>query len=923
MLGTTSQRALWRVGLIWMLSLHTACSGCGGDDPQVSIVVQQDMGGEEDMGADMVAVDMRPQPAAVARVTLEPEALSLEQGDAGALVATVYDVEDNVLTGRLAQWSSSEASVVGVDNTGAVTARTPGTSTITISVEGVRATATVTVTERSVTSVRLEPGDVSLKPGAQQQYTATALDKDGMPLIGKPVMWTSSQPTVATVTPAGLVVGGEPGMTIIKADVLGISAQAVVTVDARAVARVEVVNPPIIVQLGQLKQAAARTFAEDNRELLDRPITWSVDDTSIAEVDALGQVTGKAIGTTTLTATSDGVDGTATIEVIPRPVGSILVRPDMTTINRGATTTLTATALDDDGNTLTGRTFAWSSRHPTIATVDASTGVVTGTGLGVATIEVESEGVREQATVRVLAPVASVEVSPDTESVIVGDEVLLNVSVKDDTGVPLARTVTWTSSDNSLAIVDVNGRVQTLGVGVVTITATSEGVSGTSTITISPVPVARITVTPQVHVLSVSGQVQLNVTAYDANDAVIMGRAVQWSSSATGVATVDAAGLVTGVARGVAYITATVEGKTATADIVIPKGFVQVQTGGNHSCGVTTDLVTHCWGRNTFGALGVGQTSGQLQRTSTPTPVTGALSFDRLSSRALHTCALNASDELYCWGWNNNGQLGSGDKFDATSPRRINTVATFVEIATGGAHSCGRTAAGTIYCWGDNTYGQIGDGTNDERTSPRQITGTYSALAAGGNHTCAIRTSDQHIVCWGRDNAGQLGKGDFANVNTPTPITSAETFVRVAAGSSHTCGLTTAGAAYCWGDGLDGQLGDGAQNPSATPVAVLGNHTFAEIALGQLHTCGLTTTGAAYCWGANNNGQLGIGTTLGATSPALVSGNHTFSHITLGTLHTCGLTTGQLGLCWGYNFDGQLGEGTRGDRNAPYPIVVP
>lgn len=166
MFGITSRRALWRVGLIWMLSLHTACSGCGGDDPQVSIVVQQDMGGEEDMGADMVAVDMRPQPAAVARVTLEPEALSLEQGDAGALVATVYDAEDNVLTGRLAQWSSSEASVVGVDNTGAVTARTPGTSTITISVEGVRATATVTVTERSVTSVRLEPGDVSLKPGA-------------------------------------------------------------------------------------------------------------------------------------------------------------------------------------------------------------------------------------------------------------------------------------------------------------------------------------------------------------------------------------------------------------------------------------------------------------------------------------------------------------------------------------------------------------------------------------------------------------------------------------------------------------------------------------------------------------------------------------------------------------------------------------
>src|SRR5206468_839509 len=129
------------------------------------------------------------------------------------------------------------------------------------------------------------------------------------------------------------------------------------------------------------------------------------------------------------------------------------------------------------------------------------------------------------------------------------------------------RTVTWASSNPSVAAVSNAGLVSAVSPGSATITATSEGTNGTSSITVTNIPVVSVDVTPATATVQAGQTVQLTATPRDANGAALSGRAVSWSSSNTSVATVSSSGLVSGVTLGSATISATSEGKTGTASI--------------------------------------------------------------------------------------------------------------------------------------------------------------------------------------------------------------------------------------------------------------------------------------------------------------------------------------------------------------------
>jgi uncharacterized protein YjdB len=174
----------------------------------------------------------------------------------------------------------------------------------------------------------------------------------------------------------------------------------------------------------------------------------------------------------------------------------------------------------------------------------------------------------ESCTVVVTPPVASVSVTPSSATVTVGATTPLTATPKDAQGNALDRPVSWSSSDPAVAAVDGSGLVTGVAEGSATVTASSEGKSGSAAITVTPIPVASVDVSPASATIEVDETVDLDAVPRDA-DGNALDRPVTWSSSNTSVATVDADGLVTGVAEGTATITATCEGKTGTAAITV------------------------------------------------------------------------------------------------------------------------------------------------------------------------------------------------------------------------------------------------------------------------------------------------------------------------------------------------------------------
>src|SRR2546426_913599 len=167
-------------------------------------------------------------------------------------------------------------------------------------------------------------------------------------------------------------------------------------------------------------------------------------------------------------------------------------------------------------------------------------------------------------------PVASVSVNPASATVLAGQAVQLTATPKDANGNPLSgRTVTWSSSNTSVAIADVNGNVTGLAPGSATVTATSEGKPGAAAITVTSVPVASVTASPASASVPEGQTVQLTATPRDANGNPLTGRVLSWSSGNTSIATVNASGLVSGVVAGSATITATSEGQSGTSAITV------------------------------------------------------------------------------------------------------------------------------------------------------------------------------------------------------------------------------------------------------------------------------------------------------------------------------------------------------------------
>jgi uncharacterized protein YjdB len=529
----------------------------------------------------VVACELPTRPPAItdvlADLAVSPKVLTLQQYQAADFIAIGFTSAGDTADAPIS-WSASSGSITDTTTTnGKHRGRyKAGSDTGRVKVVakgnpgGPSDTAVVTVTLATVATVAVSPATASLVVGQTVQLVATPQDVSGNALTGRVVTYASTNPGVATVNGSGLVAGVAAGAATVMVACEGQNSPVAITVTVVPVASVSVSPASANVIVGQTAQLTATPKDANGNALSGRTVTWATSNAAVASVSGNGLVTGGVAGTATITASSEGRNGTAAITVTLAPVASVSVSPAAATVLLGQTVQLTATPKDANGSPLSGRAVTWASSAPGVASVSAS-GLVTGVAAGTATLTATSEGKNGTATITVtVVPVASVAVSPAAPNIRVGGTVQLTATAKDSAGNNLTgRVVTWASSAPGVASVSASGLVAGVAAGTATLTATSEGKSGTATVTVTIAPVAAVTISPASPSIRVGGTVQLTATTKDSAGNVLTGRVVTWASSAPAVGTVSASGLVSGVAAGTTTITATSEGMSGTATVTV------------------------------------------------------------------------------------------------------------------------------------------------------------------------------------------------------------------------------------------------------------------------------------------------------------------------------------------------------------------
>ena len=293
----------------------------------------------------------------------------------------------------------------------------------------------------------------------------------------------------------------------------------------------------------------------------DKTVTWATSDDKVATVDANGKVTAIAVGNATITATCGSVSATCAVTVSATSAASITLNKTAIVLKATQTETLTATVLPA---TTTVKVIEWSTSDAKVATIDAN-GKVTAVAVGTATITATCGSVSATCAVTVEAtPAESVEINVSTSTLRAGESTKLVVTVKPST--TTNPSVTFSSSDNSVATVDAEGNVTAVGVGEAIITVTCGDVSSTITIKVVATIADSITLDKTAITLKATETETLSATVLPESTT---DKTVTWSTSDAKVATVDANGKVTAVAVGTTTITATCGSVSATCAVTV------------------------------------------------------------------------------------------------------------------------------------------------------------------------------------------------------------------------------------------------------------------------------------------------------------------------------------------------------------------
>jgi alpha-tubulin suppressor-like RCC1 family protein len=555
----------------------------------------------------------------------------------------------------------------------------------------------------------------------------------------------------------------------------------------------------------------------------------------------------------------------------------------------------------------------------------------------------------------VTPPVVTYEIRVNPSEVKVEREsfVFVAANVFFNTGVRVeGRKIEWAIGDQKVAYFSVlqDTLVSVWGVseGTTTLTASSDALTKTITVSVTPPVAAAAYINPKYGAVLKGASRTLEVRVFTAKKTELRTPTISWTSSDPSVASVDQSGKVTGISYGTADITATIDTVAVKATVFVPTPFSAVTVGMFHSCALKPNGRVYCWGHNDQGQLGDGTTQDRY----IPTLVTTSISFSSIYAGGYSTCGLTADGSAYCWGQNGLGNLGVDGPALVTSPSPVKGGLHFTNLAPGYNHICGLANGGRTYCWGTGR-GAGAENTVAVRNTPTEIIGAphFSGLTSGSAFSCGL-TGDGVTYCWGQDAFGALGDsvpetgiGINSGRSEPQRVVGGYRFASIETrpSSNHICGINSQSVAFCWGEYVENDNAPSTSNCytsssmtgtyitrcTAYPIPVSGGLSFSQISPGFDGRCGVDSTKALYCWGTVWDS---VGYKVYPT-PRATPTEIKFATISAGRNVFCGISTIGNVYCWGLSGSyGMVGDYSNvpwlppplasGRYNVPEPSLI-
>ncbi len=342
-----------------------------------------------------------------------------------------------------------------------------------------------------------------------------------------------------------------------------------------------------------------------------------------------------------------------------------------------------------------------------------------------------------------------------------------------------------------------------------------------------------------------------------------------------------------------------------------------IEDANDAICAMQLDKDIYCWGRGARSRQYSG--AGGNYSLALQTMPIGVTPVAVLPLEA-NGFALTASGDVYAWGeylrtgaHKALGYLGTASVYNSPAELLFPTTAKVRTLMGDHTEACTIMNNNELYCWGDNLYGELGTGNNMPQITPVYVESDVVDLVAGGSTHC-IHKFDGKVYCTGHGGSGQIGHGVFADSNTYQEVIgldNVKTIHSIGQGQSlSSCALKNDGTVWCWGNNGLSQLGNGGGANQNVPVQVTGLNDVKKLSAGYGHSCALKNDGTMWCWGYNNRGQIGNGTLVSQSTPvkASTASMEPIIDIGVGQDHSCALSNAKEVWCWGYNQRGRLGK---------------